>query len=44
MIFALMIGSTGFSGKNIYPVLGRPLAAYPLMAARHIYSKRALGQ
>ena len=27
-------GSTGFPGKNIYPVLGRPLAAYPLMAAR----------
>ena len=37
MICALMIGragSTGFPGKNIYPVLGRPLAAYPLMAAR----------
>ena len=36
MIVALMIGragSTGFPGKNIYPVLGRPLAAYPLMAA-----------
>lgn len=27
-------GSTGFPGKNVYPVLGRPLAAYPLMAAR----------
>jgi len=26
-------GSVGFPGKNIYPVLGRPLAAYPLMAA-----------
>jgi hypothetical protein len=38
MICALMIGragSTGFPGKNIYPVLGRPLAAYPLMAARN---------
>lgn len=37
MICALMIGragSVGFPGKNIYPVLGRPLAAYPLMAAR----------
>jgi hypothetical protein len=37
MICALMIGragSTGFPGKNIYPVMGRPLAAYPLMAAR----------
>jgi hypothetical protein len=27
-------GSTGFPGKNIHPILGRPLAAYPLMAAR----------
>jgi Cytidylyltransferase len=27
-------GSSGFPGKNIYPILGRPLAAYPLMAAR----------
>lgn len=37
MIAALMIGragSTGFPGKNVYPVLGRPLAAYPLMAAK----------
>ena len=37
MICALMIGragSTGFPGKNIYPVLGRPLCAYPLMAAK----------
>jgi CMP-N-acetylneuraminic acid synthetase len=34
---ALLIGreqSTGFPGKNVYPVLGRPLVAYPLMAAR----------
>lgn len=33
---ALLIGregSTGFPGKNLYPVLGRPLAAYPLIAA-----------
>lgn len=36
MICALIIGregSTGFPGKNVHPVLGRPLAAYPLMAA-----------
>lgn len=26
-------GSTGFPGKNLYSVLGRPLMAYPLMAA-----------
>jgi len=38
IICALMIGragSTGFPGKNIYPILGRPLCAYPLMAARN---------
>lgn len=37
MICALMIGragSVGFPGKNIYPMLGRPIAAYPLMAAK----------
>lgn len=37
MIAALMIGragSSGFPGKNVYPILGRPLAAYPLMAAQ----------
>lgn len=36
-VCALMIGragSTGFPGKNIYPVLGRPLCSYPLMAAK----------
>ena len=36
MIAALLIGreaSTGFPGKNTYPVLGRPLMAYPLLAA-----------
>ncbi len=36
MIAAILIGregSTGFPGKNVYPVLGRPLVAYPLMAA-----------
>lgn len=27
-------GSTGFPGKNVRPVLGRPLCAYPLTAAR----------
>ncbi len=27
-------GSKGFPGKNLFPVLGRPLMAYPLMAAR----------
>ena len=35
MIAALMLGrggSVGFPGKNTYPVLGRPLMAYPLMA------------
>jgi len=37
MIVAILIGrdgSTGFPGKNTYPVLGRPLVAYPLMAAK----------
>ena len=37
MICALLLGrhgSSGFPGKNVYPVLGRPLIAYPLMAAR----------
>lgn len=32
-------GSEGFPGKNLYPVLGRPLVAYPLIAAaasRHV--------
>ena len=36
MICALLLGregSTGFPGKNVYPLLGRPLMAYPLMAA-----------
>lgn len=36
-IAALLLGrkgSTGFPGKNLYPVLGRPLVAYPLLAAR----------
>lgn len=37
MIVALMIGragSTGYPGKNTRKVLGRPLCAYPLMAAQ----------
>ena len=37
MIAAILIGrenSTGFPGKNTYPLLGRPMAAYPLIAAR----------
>lgn len=38
MIPALMLGregSTGFPSKNVFPVLGRPLMAYPLIAARN---------
>ncbi|MBI4662361.1 MAG: hypothetical protein HY735_26365 [Verrucomicrobia bacterium] len=37
MICALLLGregSSGFPGKNLFPVLGRPLAAYPLMTAK----------
>lgn len=37
MIPALMIGragSSGYPGKNVAPILGRPLCTYPLMAAR----------
>jgi CMP-N-acetylneuraminic acid synthetase len=36
MICALLLGrekSLGFPGKNLYPMLGRPMVAYPLMAA-----------
>ena len=36
MIPALLLGrkgSSGFPGKNLYPVLGNPLAFYPMMAA-----------
>ena len=36
MIVALLLGrkgSIGFPGKNLYPVLGRPLMEYPLIAA-----------
>lgn len=38
MITALLLGregSTGFPGKNTYPVLGRPLMVYPLLAAKN---------
>ncbi len=37
MIVALLIGrkgSVGFPGKNLYLVLGKPLAYYPMIAAR----------
>ncbi|HIF02585.1 MAG TPA: cytidylyltransferase [Nitrospinaceae bacterium] len=36
MIVALMLGrdgSKGFPGKNTFPILGRPMMSYPLMAA-----------
>lgn len=36
MITALLLGrkgSIGFPGKNLYPILGRPLMVYPLLAA-----------
>ncbi len=38
MISALLLGrkgSSGFPGKNLYPVLGRPLMEYPLLAAKN---------
>jgi len=38
MIPALLIGrggSVGFPGKNVYPVLGKPLMSYPLEAANN---------
>lgn len=38
MIAAILIGrkgSTGLPGKNTMPVLGRPMAAYAFLAARH---------
>jgi hypothetical protein len=37
VICALLLGregSSGFPGKNIYPVLGRPLITYPMQVAR----------
>ena len=36
MVVALMLGregSIGFPGKNTFPILGRPMMSYPLMAA-----------
>ncbi|OGR89172.1 MAG: cytidylyltransferase [Elusimicrobia bacterium RIFCSPLOWO2_01_FULL_59_12] len=41
MICALLLGREGsiaFPGKNLHPLLGRPLVAYPLMAARQAKS------
>lgn len=41
MIAALLLGregSEGFPGKNVYPVLGRALMEYPLLAAFHAAS------
>ena len=38
MIAALLLGregSIGFPGKNTYPVLGKPLMVYPLLAAKN---------
>jgi len=38
MIAALLLGregSTSFPGKNTYPVLGRPLLLYPILAAKN---------
>ena len=37
MILALLIGrggSVGLPNKNILPILGRPMMAYPLLAAK----------
>ncbi|MBN2012325.1 cytidylyltransferase [candidate division KSB1 bacterium] len=37
MIAALIIGragSTGYKGKNLKPIVGRPLMAYPILAAK----------
>ena len=37
MIAALLLGrkgSVGFPGKNLYPVLGKPLSWYPMDAAK----------
>lgn len=41
MVIALLLGREGsvaFPQKNVYPVLGRPLMAYPLLAAKHAKS------
>ena len=45
MICALMIGranSSGLPGKNVYPVLGRPMCSYPLMAAKQAVCKPSI--
>lgn len=45
MICALLLGregSVGFPGKNVHPVLGRPLAAYPMLAAKNSKSVERL--
>lgn len=45
MIAAILIGrkgSQGFPGKNTHPVLGRPLCAYPMLAALGAKSVDAL--
>lgn len=37
MIAAILIGregSTGFPGKNVYPIMGKPMVAYPLIVGR----------
>lgn len=41
MIVALLLGrkgSQGFPGKNTYPILGKPLAYYPMMVAKQTKS------
>lgn len=38
MICALMLGREGsrsFPGKNVYPILGRPMMVYPILAAKN---------
>ena len=38
MIAALLLGrkgSLGFPGKKTFPIFGRPLCVYPLLAAQH---------
>jgi CMP-N-acetylneuraminic acid synthetase len=45
IVCALMIGrkgSVGFPGKNIFPVLGRPLASYPLLAAKSSFNVKRI--
>ena len=39
MIVAILIGrdgSSGFPGKNVTPVLGKPMVAWPLLAAKAV--------